>query len=118
LVDPSKQTVPVSFGNAMVCADVAREVSVVRLLVVPVMPRLPLLNITNFVAPDLEAVKRSPVPELSTTSPATVVAPAIEAVGAPLVVFCTSSVARGVAVPTPNLLLTLSKYRFGSETMS
>ena len=40
---------------------------------------LPLLRMVNLVAPDFEAVKRSPTPWLSTTSPAKEVLAATEA---------------------------------------
>ena len=45
------------------------------------IPTLPLLLITNLVAPDLEAVKRSPVPDWSTITDAFVVWPEKEAIG-------------------------------------
>ena len=75
---------------------------VLRKLVVPAKERLPLLRMVNLVAPDLEAVKRSPVPSLSTINPAKVVEPEREAIGcvaepAPR----TSNLARGVVVPMP-----------------
>ena len=48
-------------------------------MVVPANCRLPLFKMVNLVAPLFEAVKRSPTPVLSTTSPAKEVLAAIEA---------------------------------------
>ena len=62
-----RQIVPVASGKVMVLAAVAALASVVKKLVVPANCKLPLLLMTNLVAPDLEAVNRSPVPELSVT---------------------------------------------------
>src|SRR4051812_34588327 len=58
---------------------------------------------TNFVAPDLEAVKRSPFPVLSTTSPAKFVAPETEAIARVAEFARTSKVAKGLIVPIPTL---------------
>ena len=63
-----RQTVPVASGKVMVLAAVAALAKVVKKLVVPVNCKLPLLAMTNLVAPDLDAVNKSPVPELSVTS--------------------------------------------------
>src|SRR3989344_2266188 len=73
------QIVPVSSGKVIVRAAVAADPSVVKKLVVPANCKLPLLRIVNLVAPDLEAVNRSPAPVLSTTRPANEVVPETEA---------------------------------------
>ena len=90
----------------MVCAAVAAEARVVKKFVVPANCKLPLLRMTNLVAPDLEAVNKSPVPVLSAKSPAKEVEPDAEAMAIvpPLVRFGRiSSVAKGVVVPIPTL---------------
>lgn len=61
----------------------------------------PALSTTNLVAPDLEAVKMSPEPELSTTSPAREVEPEMEAMGVVPELPRMSSVLRGELVPIP-----------------
>jgi len=104
-------------GKVNICSEVASELIVLRTLLVPAKPMLPLLYIVNLVAPDFEAVKRSPEPELSTISPALVVVPAMEATGEVASVPVTSRVACGSDVPTPSLLFVESKYRLESETM-
>ena len=53
-------------------------------------------------------MNRSPVPELSTSNPAKVVLPDIDADGSVPEVFITSRVAKGKLVPRPNLLFVLS----------
>jgi hypothetical protein len=64
---------------------------------------LPLLAMVNLVAPDLLAVKRSPVPELSTSMAAKELRAEMEAVGTVPIFPLTSSLANGVVVPIPIL---------------
>jgi len=71
--------VPDSFGSAMFCGAVANELRVTGVVCVPKICKLPLLRMVNFVAPLLLVVKRSPVPELSTSNAVKLVAPEIEA---------------------------------------
>ncbi len=95
--------VPDSLGSVKVCADVAAEVRVLNIFVGPAIPRSPLLRITNFVAPELEAVKRSPTPELSTISAANDVVPEMDATGRVPILPLTSSAASGEVAPIPRL---------------
>src|SRR5579871_3788302 len=74
--------------------------------VVPI-PTLPFWVITKRFSPLEEAVKRSPVPELSTTSAANDVAPETEATGRVPFSALTSKVPREGTVPTPSKLLTV-----------
>src|SRR5579872_1259899 len=69
----------------------------------------PLFCITNFGAPLLLAVKRSPEPDWSTITPALVVAPENEAIGVVPVLPRISKVANGDAVPKPTVPATPPK---------
>jgi len=96
--------VPDSSGRAIVCAEVVLEVRVTGVVLSPYIWRFPLLVTVNLVAPDLEAVKRSPVPELSIMkAELSLMVPEKEAMGVVADVPRTSNLARGLLVPTPTL---------------
>jgi len=102
-VSPLTQSVPVKSGSVHVLAAVAAEANVPRKLVVPAKDILPLFNIVNLVAPDLDAVKRSPEPLLLTTREAKVELADIDAPGVVAVFPLMSRVARGEVVPIPTV---------------
>src|SRR5947208_104765 len=67
------------------------------------MPMLPACVITNLLRPELDALKRSPPPELSTMSAETLLLPLIDAIGKFSLSDFTSSADSGSAMPMPIL---------------